>query len=31
MDGVINPTKKAVKELFSKKEPLVIEEEWLKW
>ena len=27
MDGVINPTKKAVKELFSKKEPLVIEEE----
>lgn len=27
MDGVINPTKKAVKELFSKKEKLVIEED----
>ena len=26
MDGVVNPTKKAVKELFSKKEPLRIEE-----
>ena len=27
MNGVVNPTKKAVKELFSKKEPLIIEEE----
>ena len=27
MNGVVNPTKKAVKDLFSKKEPLVIEEE----
>ena len=27
MNGVVNPTKKAVKDLFSKKEPLIIEEE----
>ena len=27
MNGVVNPTKKAVKELFAKKEPLMIEEE----